>query len=625
MSLPDQSLSCERCRKKKIGCNKALPQCSRCIASNVECVYPKRCRRTRRSRTVYRARQNDGTFNRALPDILRRLASLEQSPTATPCESFAAGDQRSLPPPSLSALFHNEILETPQSNGNYNLVPDINQEHIPSCHTEQTTPNIPLLSPDTGGALLWDDALITKNTATKWVNVFYEFSWGPELPVGKEFLLRLPDLFDLPHVKIDTSALLVYYSVLLQGLFMDRGLGHRRKDYASYMYRKLLELAKDWDFEAQPTPTDLYAALLLTFATNWFFDRELSWKFHCSAYRIACNLGFFLLDADVNDNCPSPHAQSPHKDQMRFCVWNLVHNDCIFRFHLGKPSLVDPSTMVVRFPELSTWNPNEGLNRSAQINFLVATRLAFAKLRFFDMMDEAQQNGSQPCDHLIEDLIKESQTALTDWKIDESLGKYSHSAWFYDELIQNACSTIVLLNRERSVSNSQTAKNQSLEAARRAIETMKRATTIDSAGSYWPIGYFSFYSVVTILTIFANILETNEPAAIAHDMSLAVWFGAMLVEWTAEREELRPVEAAVSTLNDICRQVKLCTSSIQVQPNSQFVTGVTPADGMMLCPSSVQTLNSIGFKVHDLVQNPHETILLVERWIYSQHPSSPEI
>lgn len=92
---------------------------------------------------------------------------------------------------------------------------------------------------------------------------FYEFSWGPELPVGKEFLLRLPDLFDLPHVKIDTSALLVYYNVLLQGLFMDRGLGQRRKDYASYMYRKLLEHAKDWDFEAQPTPTDLYAALLL--------------------------------------------------------------------------------------------------------------------------------------------------------------------------------------------------------------------------------------------------------------------------------------------------------------------------------------------------------------------------
>ena len=92
--------------------------------------------------------------------------------------------------------------------------------------------------------------------------VFYDISWGPELPVGKEFLLRLPDLFDLPHVKIDTSALLVYYSVLLQGLFMDRGLDHRRKDYASYLYRKLLEHAKDWDFEAKPTLTDLYAALL---------------------------------------------------------------------------------------------------------------------------------------------------------------------------------------------------------------------------------------------------------------------------------------------------------------------------------------------------------------------------
>ncbi|GMG32513.1 unnamed protein product [Aspergillus oryzae var. brunneus] len=161
-----------------------------------------------------RHEQNDGTFNGALPDILRRLTSLEQSLTAAPCQSSAAGDQRGFPPPGLSALFHNEILENPPSNGK---------------HSRR----------------------------------FYEFSWGPELPVGKEFLLRLPDLFDLPHVKIDTSALLVYYNVLLQGLFMDRGLGQRRKDYASYMYRKLLEHAKDWDFEAQPTPTDLYAALLL--------------------------------------------------------------------------------------------------------------------------------------------------------------------------------------------------------------------------------------------------------------------------------------------------------------------------------------------------------------------------
>ncbi|GAB1201860.1 hypothetical protein APSETT445_000452 [Aspergillus pseudonomiae] len=411
--------------------------------------------------------------------------------------------------------------------------------------------------------------------ASEWVNVFYTLSWGPELPVGKDFFLLLPDLFDLPHVKIDTSALLVYYNVLLQGLFMDRRLGRRRKDYASYMYRKMLLHAKDWDFAAQPTLTDLYAALLL----------------------------------------------------MRFCIWILVHNDCIFRLHLDKPGLLDPSTMVVKFPELSTWNPNEGLNRSAQINFLVATRLAFAKLRFFDMMDDARQKGSQPSDQLIEDLIGETQTALTDWKIDENLGaaEYSNSIWFYDELIQNACTTIILLNRTRSVSNRQASKTQSLEAARRAIESMKQAMTIDSSGSYWPLCYFSFYSVVTILTIFANILETNTPAAIAHDMSLAVWFGAMLIQWTAEREELRPVEAAVNTLNDICRQVKLCTSSIQVQPNSQLVTGATPADGIMLSPSSVQTLDYIGIKVQDLVQNPYETILLVERWIYSQRLSSPEI
>ncbi|KAE8380559.1 hypothetical protein BDV26DRAFT_290309 [Aspergillus bertholletiae] len=571
-------------------------------------------------RTVYRARQNDGVFNEALSDILRRLTSLEQSLAVASCPSPAVDSQGCLPTPSLSALFHNEMPEPPQNHGNYNFVSSAIPEHIPSSHTEQTTPNIPVFTSDTGGTLVWDDASITKDMTTKWVNVFYDLSWGPELPVGKEFFFRLPDLFDLPHVKIDTSALLLYYNVLLQGLFMDREVGNRRKDYASYIYRKMLEHAKAWDFETQPTLTDLYAAVLLIFTANCFFDRELSWEFHCSAYRIACTLGFLLLDAGANDNCQSPDGQSTYKDQMRFCIWNLVHNDCIFRLHLGKPGLVNPSAMVVKFPELSTWNPNEGLNRSAHINFLVATRLAFAKLQFFDLMDDSRNKGSQPCDQLIENLISETQAALADWKINESC---DNGAWFYDELIQNACTTIILANRTRSVSNNQTSKTQSLEAARRAIETTKRAMAIDPTTPNWPICYFSFYSVVTVLTIFANIMETNEPTAIAHDMSLVVWLGAMLVEWTAEREELRPVEAAVNALNDICRQVKLCPSSIQTPPSSQLFTGVTPAYGITLSPSSVQTLNCIGIKVQDLVQRPYEATLRIEQWIYSQRSSSP--
>ncbi|KAF5863840.1 hypothetical protein ETB97_009303 [Aspergillus alliaceus] len=264
---------------------------------------------------------------------------------------------------------------------------------------------------------------------------------------------------------------------------MDRDLTRNTKQYASYVYSKLLRQVKDWDFETQPTLTDLYAALLTILASIWFLDRELSWRFHCSAYRIACNLGFLLLDADGSGNNQSLPTQSIHKNQMRFCIWQLVHNDCLFRLHLGKPGLIDPRTLVVKFPELSTWNPHEGLNRSVQITFPVSTRLAFAKMRYFDLIDDMRRDGSQPCDQIIENLIRETQTAFMDWKIDESLEAVDcvMSAWLYDELIQNACSTIILLNRTRSVSNSQTSKLQSHEAARRAIEIMKRAMIVSSS------------------------------------------------------------------------------------------------------------------------------------------------
>ncbi|KAF7597626.1 hypothetical protein BBP40_000104 [Aspergillus hancockii] len=244
--------------------------------------------------------------------------------------------------------------------------------------------------------------------------------------------------------------------------------------------------------------------------------------------------------------------------------------------------------LVVKFPELSTWNPHEGLNRSVQISFLVIIRLAFVKLRYFELMDGKQQEDSRPCDTLIEDLIQETKTALTDWNVNEAFEaeKDDIGVLFYDELIQNACATIILLNRA---------------------------------------SYFSFYSIVSILTIFTNILETDEPAAIAHDMSLTVWFGAMLVEWTTEREELRPVETAINTLNDVCRQVKLCTSSIYTQPSSQLFTGTSPVDGIALDSHSVQTLNRASIEVHDLIHNPTKSMLVMERWIYDQCPTREDL
>ncbi|KAB8232660.1 fungal specific transcription factor domain-containing protein [Aspergillus alliaceus] len=559
------------------------------------------------SPAVYRARHNDGTSDEILSGILGRLTSLERSIAVTPCQSPAGDDQSGLPTLSYNgnlAPFQNngqtlECIVGLTHPGSRNATPSPVQDRL-SHSPIQTTSRVPIQKPETGDELMWNDSSITKDMATKWVNSFYYLLWGPQLPLPKDFFLQLPELFGLPHIKIDTSAVLVYHNILLQGLFMDRDLTRNTKQYASYVYSKILRQVKDWDFETQPTLTDLYAALL----TN-------SWRFHCSAYRIACNLGFLLLDADGSGNNQSLPTQSIHKNQMRFCVWQLVHNDCLFRLHLGKPGLIDPRTLVVKFPELSTWNPHEGLNRSVQITFLVSTRLAFAKMRCFDLIDDMRRDGSQPCDQIIENLIRETQTALMDWKIDESLEAVDcvMSAWLYDELIQNACSTIILLNRTRSVSNSQTSKLQSHEAVRRAIEIMKRAMIVS---------HFTFYSVPVILTLFAHILATNQLAVIAQDMSLTAWVGTMLVEWTAQHGELEAIEAVVSTLNDLCRRTKLCTSGIYGQPHNEFLTGMNTTDGFTLDPRSTQTLDRIGIKAQDLIQNPSEMILVIERWIYSQ-------
>ncbi|KAE8154044.1 hypothetical protein BDV25DRAFT_126729 [Aspergillus avenaceus] len=467
-----------------------------------------------------------------------------------------------------------------------------------------------------GGRYVWHDVSITKEMIRKWVNAFYSVSWGPQIPLEKSYFLCLSDIIDLPHVKIDTSALLLYYNVILHGLYVDRELGPNRKSYSQYIYQKIVHQAKDWVPEAHPTLTDLYAALLMIYTATWFFNRELSWRFHCMAYRIACNLGCFRLDADADSGHKIHDSMSDlsQRNQTRFCVWQLVHTDCLFRLHMGKPGLINPATLMVKFPELSAWNPHEELNRSVQISFLVTMRLAFAKLRYFELMDRTPSADTAVSDSSITELIRETQTALTDWHISEHIETANEgtSAWFYDELIQDACATTILLNRAKSAYKKVSPNRESLEAARKSIESMKHILSLRYTGAHWSLCYFSFYSVIAILTIFTHILQADELTTVAHDMSLTVWFEAMMVEWTTERNQLQVVENVVSMLNDVCRQVKLSASDKKLN---------RPLTGVSLDGCSLRTLECIGIEVHDLMETPYEAMLTIENWIYNQAPS----
>lgn len=71
--------SCATCRRRKVRCDRRDP-CSGCIRSNIECVFPERAQRAKRSRaTAARLAEADSGSSRlkANHELLDRLQKLE--------------------------------------------------------------------------------------------------------------------------------------------------------------------------------------------------------------------------------------------------------------------------------------------------------------------------------------------------------------------------------------------------------------------------------------------------------------------------------------------------------------------------------------------------------------------
>jgi hypothetical protein len=86
---------------------------------------------------------------------------------------------------------------------------------------------------------------------------------GFKIPLEKSFLTSIPDLLEIPHVQLDCTSQIIYYTILLQGIVTKPEALPRRGTLIHILYQKCVSLSEDWLKNIKDTPADFFAALTL--------------------------------------------------------------------------------------------------------------------------------------------------------------------------------------------------------------------------------------------------------------------------------------------------------------------------------------------------------------------------
>ncbi|KAE8355890.1 hypothetical protein BDV28DRAFT_155025 [Aspergillus coremiiformis] len=509
---------CTRCQSKKIRCNRVQPRCDKCEAIDAECTYVPR---------KTRAKRQNGAFERdILRNILRRLERLEDH-----CQlDRGAGDRgdasRSISISSVSSDVHEsgpasvEQLhcsqpQTPQTqtvvHSMLNGIKDDRARSLLSgnvfCHLrnvesrlfenetcvkamEVAMAEVERLQYTQESDVL-DVPVISKEMAKNWINSYYksyQFE-GFRVPLDKNFVLSIPDLLEIPHVRLDNTSQIIYYNVLLQGLLL---------------YPEYYPGSDGWLDEIRNNLPDMFAAFVMVSMTLEGCNSELSWKIFGYACSIARALGYFSVDEHPKEQnplfeSPNDNESEVDKNRKRFEFWHLLRMDCLFRLSFGKPALIPDGSWTVNFPDPTITGIDDASTRFIQIHFLVSMRLTLALLKYLDFLDARRHENTDIYDKVLDGLIAEVQTIMSDW-------------------------------------------NASL---------MSGATH-----AYWGISLILLHQFIPFFILCADIIGSHGRNNVEDDFALVTWLKDFVETAAKERVELKPIAAIAKGLIIACQQVQ---------------------------------------------------------------------
>lgn len=152
-------------------------------------------------------------------------------------------------------------------------------------------------------------------------------------------------------------------------------------------------------------------------------DSELAWKMLGHALRIAKALGYFNVDSNpdwITEQSLTPRGVTANetekdKNRKRFEFWHLLRTDCLFRLSFGKPTLIEPGSWKVNFPDPTIDGVDDESSRFVQIHFLASMRLTLVVMKYLDWVDIGSDSDPISCDAIIDTFLEEVRVIMRDW------------------------------------------------------------------------------------------------------------------------------------------------------------------------------------------------------------------
>ncbi|KAI8936434.1 hypothetical protein NX059_006841 [Plenodomus lindquistii] len=565
-------LACQRCKHKKIKCDKGEPICHQCITTKADCKYLDRRKRPRLAQQKV-----------AVHDLTGRLEALEKQ--------LQVGDNDvpqpilTLPQASSSKVTRSSVsIPSPEAS----LTVGDGQEswiYQLATHTKRnfeiqaspvTTP-----TPQIHGAMsMLDDALedlgklrVRDSTRGIDLNLSLEETMAcleafvylmnvmvvPDIfatAIDVKLLMTLPNIVDSPFISIEPGILVMYYTALYYGLQHRHGPGDVVTGKA---YMRVLDTVPAWLGAATNSVLDGHTAALIAWTCINNHDYQLSWKFHCKSCQFLKMKGI-----DKLDTLPAQTFEEENqRDSLRFLYWHVLSTDSLFRLFYDKPTVMRWSPNKVRPPALlraGNLHPSRWTTTVAVV-WIRYTHLVAETINWID--SNAPHKDIDALGRKVDTLCVQLEALMEEWSLEQLV----NTADTPDKLRCLIADHIMSINAniigvQRIVTKEQPGRPVdaiTVRAARNVVRVLLEFHTNPTltARTQTMFDHFiTFYPFTAAFSLYEHVLACTEPDDCEDDIKSLEEVGTAMSESSVYRSNLKPFSKTINALNKVSRTIQ---------------------------------------------------------------------
>ncbi|KAL2701697.1 hypothetical protein AAEP93_005995 [Penicillium crustosum] len=414
-----------------------------------------------------------------------------------------------------------------------------------------------------------EELSIPKDLAKQLIDYYFSFCdfEGFKMPLEKSFLTSIPDLLEIPHVQLDCTSQLIYYTTLFQGLVLKPETLPRRGTLIHILYRKCVSLSEDWLKNIKDTPADFFAALTLMSLSLECCNIDLSWKALAQTCRISKALGLFSVDETPSEGGDKqlstepeslPHQAEVERNRKRFEFWHILRTDCFFRMCYGKPTLIPAGSWKVNFPDPNISSVNHESSRFINIHFIASMRLTLIVMKYLDWVDGGKDPDPVSHDATIDSFIDEVEPILLDWDVEGLLQMATNhlEIWFCVDVLFSTYKMLIVLYQSKKCEQSHILPAKAVDISRKSVKIFQSLLG-SSEYALWGVSILLLHQFIPFFILCLDIIGNPDHANLEEDLVSITWvsdFAEMVIK---ERVELRPVMLIIKSMATACQQTKI--------------------------------------------------------------------